>query len=153
MPLHHKVTPHPPPLHQALLTIGKGEWLCSYPLCATETAVKHVQLWASNVKDLNPIFDCLIQLYLFILFCILTPWKNLTEVWKLVHYISFMANISYQIISFKNFQSTNGKQLVNRGEFLFRWGFSPLDEAVRFDHQACVDLIKHHLQLRGKTIQ
>ena len=46
MPLHHKVTPHPPPppLHQALLTIGKGEWLCSYPLCATETAVKHVQL-------------------------------------------------------------------------------------------------------------
>lgn len=34
-----------------------------------------------------------------------------------------------------------------------RWGFSPLDEAVRFDHQTCVDLIKHHLQLQGKTIQ
>lgn len=34
-----------------------------------------------------------------------------------------------------------------------RWGFSPLDEAVRFGHQACVDFIKYHLQLQGKTTQ
>ncbi|KAJ7350997.1 hypothetical protein OS493_037354 [Desmophyllum pertusum] len=32
-----------------------------------------------------------------------------------------------------------------------RWGFSPLDEAIRFNHQACMDLLKHHLQLQGKT--
>jgi len=33
-----------------------------------------------------------------------------------------------------------------------RWGFSPLDEAVRFNHQACVELLEHHLQSQGKTI-
>lgn len=33
-----------------------------------------------------------------------------------------------------------------------RWGFSPLDEAVRFNHPACVELLKHHLHLQGKTI-
>ncbi|XP_078384438.1 glutaminase kidney isoform, mitochondrial-like isoform X2 [Oculina patagonica] len=31
-----------------------------------------------------------------------------------------------------------------------RWGFSPLNEAVRFNHQDCVELIKHHLHLQGK---
>ena len=33
-----------------------------------------------------------------------------------------------------------------------RWGFSPLDEAVRFKHKACQDAIRHHLKLQGVAV-
>lgn len=33
-----------------------------------------------------------------------------------------------------------------------RWGFSPLDEAVRFKHKACQDAIRHHLKLQGMAV-
>ena len=151
MPLHHKVPP--PPFIRLSWQLGRGSGcaLIHFVLQTLLLSISSYEPLMSKTKTLSLIV--LYKLHLLILFCILTPWKNLTEVWKLVHHFSFMANIFYQIIPFKNFQSTIGKQLVNRSEFLFRWGFSPLDEAVRFDHQACVDLIKRHLQLQGKTIQ
>lgn len=112
MPLHHKVTPHPPPhpLHQALLTIGKGEWLCSYPLCASETAVKHVRLLASNVKDLNPIFDCLIQIisvYSFLYFNTLEKFNRSLKISALhkLHGKHFLSNYLLQEFSKHKWQA------------------------------------------------
>ena len=58
---------------------------------------------------------------------------------------------SYQLCAEMN---VNGMIFIVELIFILycRWGFSPLDEAVRFNHPACVELLKHHLHLQGKTI-